>query len=70
MLARSCFGLVAAFWFVAAAQAAEPRPNIIFIMADDLGNADLGYRGGEVKTPKVGIPFIPPIRRDWRKCWV
>jgi arylsulfatase A-like enzyme len=53
MLARSCFGLVAAFWFVAAAQAAEPRPNIIFIMADDLGNADLGYRGGEVKTPNI-----------------
>ena len=24
-----------------------------FIMADDLGNADLGYRGGEVKTPNI-----------------
>ena len=33
--------------------AAEPRPNIVFIMADDLGNADLGYRGGEVKTPHI-----------------
>jgi arylsulfatase A-like enzyme len=22
-------------------------------MADDLGNADLGYRGGEVQTPNI-----------------
>ncbi|MGO9941748.1 MAG: arylsulfatase B [Rhodoblastus sp.] len=29
------------------------KPNIIFIMADDLGNADLGYRGGQVKTPNI-----------------
>lgn len=36
------------------AQAADsPKPNIIFIMADDLGNADLGYRGGQVKTPNI-----------------
>jgi arylsulfatase A-like enzyme len=33
-------------------QAAD-KPNIIFIMADDLGNADLGYRGGEIKTPNI-----------------
>ena len=29
------------------------RPNIVFIMADDLGNADLGYRGGEIKSPNI-----------------
>jgi arylsulfatase A-like enzyme len=22
-------------------------------MADDLGNADLGYRGGEIRTPNI-----------------
>ncbi len=27
------------------------RPNFVFIMADDLGNADLGYRGGARKEP-------------------
>ena len=29
------------------------QPNIIFIMADDLGNADVGYHGGQVKTPNL-----------------
>ncbi len=36
----------------AAAQGAD-KPNIVFIMADDLGNADLGYRGGEINTPNI-----------------
>jgi len=35
------------------AQAEPAKPNIIFIMADDLGNADLGYRGGEINTPNI-----------------
>ncbi len=29
------------------------QPNIIFIMFDDLGNADLGYRGSDIKTPTI-----------------
>ena len=37
----------------ASVQADDKRPNIIFIMADDLGNADLGYRGGQVITPNI-----------------
>ncbi len=47
--------LAASFFFfaVGAAQAADSKPNIVFIMADDLGNADLGYRGGEMKTPNI-----------------
>ena len=34
-------------------RAEPPRPNIIFIMADDLGNADLGYRGAQIRTPNI-----------------
>lgn len=29
------------------------RPNIIFIIADDLGWADIGYHGSEIRTPNL-----------------
>jgi arylsulfatase B len=35
------------------ASRAATQPSIIFIMFDDLGNADLGYRGSDIKTPHI-----------------
>jgi len=32
---------------------AESRPNIIVVIADDLGWADLGYRGSVIETPHI-----------------
>jgi hypothetical protein len=52
------FGLLA----FAPVQAEEQRPNIIVILADDLGNADLGYRGGEIKTPNIDRLAMEGVR--------
>ena len=46
-----------------AASAEDQRPNILLIVADDAGYADLGSFGGEIETPNldalaaVGVRF-------------
>jgi arylsulfatase A-like enzyme len=62
-----------------------PRPNIVFIMADDLGWADVAFHGGNVPTPhldnlaKEGLElaqhYVAPVCSPTRsglltgRCW-
>ena len=35
------------------AMATEKQPNIIVILADDMGFSDIGCYGGEIETPNI-----------------
>jgi hypothetical protein len=56
-LPRACaiglLGLLALTCVSASAVAAEDRPNILLILADDMGWSDAGVYGGEIFTPNI-----------------
>jgi arylsulfatase A-like enzyme len=67
-------GIVAGFAASAADPAPQPgRPNVLIIVADDLGYSDLGCYGGEIETPNLdrlaaqGLKFTQFY--NTARCW-
>lgn len=63
-----CFLLI---WAVRAA--AAEKPNIVFILADDMGYSDLGCYGGEIATPNLDKLAAGGLRftqfYNTARCW-
>jgi arylsulfatase len=58
---------------IAPSAAAAERPNIVFILADDLGYSDLGCYGGEIATPNLDKLAAGGLRftqfYNTTRCW-
>jgi arylsulfatase len=52
---------------------AAPKPNIVFILADDLGFSDIGCYGGEIATPQLDALAKNGLRftqfYNTARCW-
>ena len=68
------FKLLIFFSFISLISLAQDRPNIIILMADDVGYSDIGCFGGEIKTPNLdsladgGLRFTNFYSENM--CWV
>ncbi len=53
--------------------AAQPRPNVVLILADDLGYSDLGCYGSEIATPNLDALAANGVRftqfYNTARCW-
>src|SRR5438309_5618334 len=69
--------LIIFFWVLISGRliAADPhgRPNILFILADDMGFSDAGCYGGEIATPNLDALAARGIRYtqfyNTARCW-
>ena len=57
------YAIICAICFAVPAQAETERPNVLIIVADDVGYMDFGAYGGEAATPA-----IDGIAARARKC--
>lgn len=69
MLKRAIFSLLGLTYFVLATQAQTVKPNIVYILADDLGYGDVGCYGQKtIKTPNIDALAANGIRFTQHYC--
>ena len=65
--------LATAVALIPASALAAKRPNVIVIVADDLGWNDVGFHGGDIDTPSLdrlaAALFLPPTARQQKWPW-
>ena len=72
-LTAACMFLLSGLEFAVSAPGIQARPNILIILADDLGYSDLGCYGGEIATPNLdrlaqqGLRFTQFY--NTARCW-
>ncbi len=73
MSIKMLFVLSAAYVVVSCSQKETTPPNIVVIMADDLGFSDLGCYGGEIETPNLDKLAFAGLRftqfNNTGRCW-
>ncbi|HXP59372.1 MAG TPA: arylsulfatase [Dongiaceae bacterium] len=70
---RLALGLLLSLALNGLAAETRPRPNILVIVADDLGFSDLGCYGGEIRTPNLDRLASQGLRftqfYNTARCW-
>jgi len=65
----ACIGILCGQSFAADAK----RPNVVFILADDMGFSDAGCYGGEIATPNLDALAAGGVRftqfYNTARCW-
>ena len=63
-LSKARVAIAAVLALAGCAAAGQERPNILLIMADDLGWGDVGYNGAEIRTPTIDRLATEGVRLD------
>ncbi len=70
---RISISLIIVLGVLSATSSAADRPNVLVILADDLGFSDLGCYGGEIKTPHLDALADHGLRftqfYNTARCW-